>query len=582
LTALARAVDLAAERGTHIDLAAIPLDDARTYAMLGHGDTTGVFQLESTGMRDVVRRLKADRFEDIIAVVALYRPGPMENIPSYIARKHGTEPIDYLHPSLEGILKETFGIMIYQEQVMQIAQVLSGYTLGSADLLRRAMGKKIKSEMEAQRRHFVEGAIARDVPEGRAGLIFDQVNKFAEYGFNKSHAAAYALVAYQTAWMKANYPVEFLAASMTLDLGNTDKLNLFRQEVVRLGITLLPPDINRSRAGFTVEQQVDGSLAIRYALAAVKRVGATAIDSVVIERERGGPFASLAELAARLDARQLNKAQVENLAAAGAFDLLNANRRQCFEAAETIVHSAAAAAAERESGQSSLFGENSGLGSAALKLPEVADWPAMERLSHEFEAIGFYLSAHPLDTYGASLRRLEAVRHGDLGTWLRERATNRARLAGIVIDMRLKTSAKGNRFAVVQLSDTSGTYEVMVFSDTLAAVRDQLEPGRLVLLTVEVRREDEGLRLMAQKVEGLEAAAARAAGGLRVQVAGPEAVERLRQVLAAEPAGRGRVKLVLDLDSAEADVALPGAWALSAATRAAIAGLPGVTDVQEV
>ena len=280
LTVLSSTVRRLQERGVDIALDQLPLDDAKTFEMLCRADTTGVFQLESSGLRDVLKKLRPDRFEDIIAVVALYRPGPMDNIPSFIKRKHGEETPDYLHPSLEGILKETYGIMIYQEQVMQIAQILSGFSLGGADLLRRAMGKKIQAEMDAQRQNFVEGAVANDVDEGLAGRIFDQVAKFAGYGFNKSHAAAYALVAYQTAYLKANYPVEFFAASMSEDMGNTDKLGLFRAELDRTGIALLPPDINKSEVGFAVEKVSETESAVRYALAALKNVGAGAMDAV--------------------------------------------------------------------------------------------------------------------------------------------------------------------------------------------------------------------------------------------------------------------------------------------------------------
>src|SRR5438067_3752757 len=360
LTVLARCLDLLKARDVDLDLANLPLDDAKTYELLAHGDTVGVFQVEGAGVRDMLKKLRPDRFEDIIAVVSLYRPGPMENIPRYIAVKHGEEKADYLHPALEEILKETHGIMIYQEQVMQIAQVLAGYTLGGADLLRRAMGKKIQSEMDAQRKSFVEGAVARGVAPGKAEQIFDQMAKFAGYGFNKSHAAAYALVAYQTAYLKANYPVEFLAASMTLDLGNTDKLNHFRQELGRLGIALLPPDINRSDVAFAVEQDPKtGKPAIRYALAAVKGVGEQAMRDLVAERAKGGPqggaFRDLFDFAARLDARSFNRRQFESLVKAGAFECLDPNRAQCFAAADLLLRQASRAAEERETRQESLF-----------------------------------------------------------------------------------------------------------------------------------------------------------------------------------------------------------------------------------
>src|SRR5262249_29824877 len=352
--------------------------------------TVGVFQLESSGMRDYLRKLQPNRFEDIIAMNALYRPGPMENIPRYIAVKHGEEEPDYLHPEIEGILKETHGIMIYQEQVMQIAQVLAGYTLGGADLLRRAMGKKIQSEMDAQRKSFVEGTVGRGVAPGKAEQIFDEMAKFAGYGFNKSHAAAYGLVAYQTAYLKANYPVEFLAASMTLDLGNTDKLNHFRQELGRLQIPLLPPDINRSDVAFTVETDPKtDKAAIRYALAAVKGVGAQAMRELVAERNANGPYKDVFDFAWRLDTKSFNRRQFENLAKAGAFQSLNPNRAQTFAAAELLLRQASRAAEEREDGQHSLFaGIDAGF-AARPSLPVVPDWPPVEKLQNEFEAIGF-------------------------------------------------------------------------------------------------------------------------------------------------------------------------------------------------
>ncbi len=390
LTVLARAVELLKVRGIDIDLIHLPLDDAKTFQMLGHADVTGVFQLESGGMRDVLRRLKPDCFEDIIAVVALYRPGPMENIPAYINRKHGLEQPDYLHPLLEPILKETHGLMIYQEQVMQAARALAGYSLGGADLLRRAMGKKIKAEMDAQRRTFIDGALANGLNEGTASHIFEQMAKFAGYGFNKPHAAAYALVAYQTGYLKANHPVEFLAASMTLDLGNTDKLATYRQELSRLGIKLLPPDINRSEAVFAVEalpagegraggdphplpNPPPGSSAIRYALAAIRNVGQQAMAALVAEREKGGRFKDLADLAQRIDAKMLNKRQLENLVAAGALDGLNPNRAQSYKAVDLILKHASAAANDKDTSQTSLFG-GVDAPAARLSLPLETEW----------------------------------------------------------------------------------------------------------------------------------------------------------------------------------------------------------------
>jgi DNA polymerase-3 subunit alpha len=527
-------------------------------------------------MRDAIRKLKPDRFEDIIAMVALYRPGPMDNIPSFINRKHGKEEPDYLYPTLEPILKETYGIMIYQEQVMQIAQVLAGYSLGGADLLRRAMGKKIREEMEAQRKTFIDGAVAKGVGEDKAGQIFDQVNKFAGYGFNKSHAAAYALVAYQTAWLKANYPVEFFAASMTYDMGNTDKLNVFRQELNRLGIKLLPPDINKSEPTFGVERMSDDKLAVRYALAALKNVGFGPVESMVKARE-AGPFKSLEDFCERIDPKGLNKRQLENLVLAGTFDSLNPNRRQVFESVEQMLRQSNAAADARGSSQNSLFGDAA---SVRLSLPATLDWPPMERLQQEFSAIGFYLSAHPLDSYGMGLKRLQVVSFAEL---LQQRGVSRAKLAGIVVGRQERTSQKGNRYAFVQLTDASGLYEATVFSERLVEYRELLEPGRAILLTVDVRTEEENLRLMVAEAAGLDQAVAATAAGLRIYLRDPAPVSGIKQILDRAGRGKGKVQISLDLADFgwETSLTIKGGFAISGAVRSAIKAVPGVMDIQD-
>ena len=584
LSVLAQAQALIRERVSDFDLEAVPLDDPSTYTMLGKADTVGVFQLESSGMRDVLRRLRPDRFEDIIAVVALYRPGPMDNIPSYINRKHGEEQPDYLYPTLEGILKETYGIMIYQEQVMQIAQELAGYSLGGADLLRRAMGKKIKAEMEAQRESFVEGAVARGVPKQKAAEIFEQVNKFAGYGFNKSHAAAYALVAYQTAYLKANYPVEFLAASMTYDMNNTDKLNVFKQELDRLGIPLLPPDINRSGASFTVERKAEDAAAIRYALAAVKNVGEAAMEVLVEEREAKGAFPGLSDLAGRLDTQVINKRQLESLAAAGAFDSLHDNRHQVLKGAETLIRHATVAASERQSNQNSLFGAGEEGLEIRLELPPVEDWPSLERLQHEFDAIGFYLSAHPLDAYEESLERLKVLRYVDLEAADRDEPGFR-KLAGIIVGKQERTSRTSqNRFAFLQLTDASGVYEVVVFQDLLNKTRELLEAGQPLLLTVDVRRDNETLRLMAQDIQPLDQAVSQNTNGIKIFLKNSNALSDIRSLLDRESgrAGRGRVNLVLDLtDGREVELLLPKGCGVSPALRQAVKAVPGI-DIRDL
>ena len=585
LSVIARAAQLLRQRHIVFDINEIPLDDQATYEMLSRGETTGVFQLEGSGMRDVLRRLKPDRFEDIIAIVALYRPGPMDDIPKYINVKNGIEPADYLHPSLEPILKETFGIMVYQEQVMQIAQELSGYTLGGADLLRRAMGKKIREEMEAQRKGFIEGAIVRGVDAAQAAGIFDKVNKFAGYGFNKCHSAPYALIAYQTAFLKANYPVEFFAASMAYDLGNTDKLNVFRQELQRVGITLLPPDINRSEAAFTVETG-EGGIAIRYALAALKGVGAAAMKSLVEERMSHGRFQSLADFADRLDGRNLNKRQLESLAAAGAFDGLCPNRRQVFEAVEQIVRHASRAAEERASEQTSLFtalaSQDGGRAAAPLVLPAVADWPPMDRLKREFEAVGFYLSAHPLDTYGKTLERLGVIRAAEAFQRVAEGRLSRVRLAGTPIGKQERTSARGNRFAFLQLSDTSGVFEVTLFAETLSAARELIDQGAPLLIAADGRADGEQVRFTAQSIEALDKAAQNVGASLRIYVNCADPLTSLRHLLARESKGKGRIWLIAMAEGREIEIALHGHYGCSPQLRQAIRALPGIVEVEEV
>jgi DNA polymerase III subunit alpha len=584
LTVLARALDLLEKRGVRLDLANLPLDDRATFDLLTRADTGGVFQVEGAGVRDMLKKLKPDRFEDIIAVVSLYRPGPMENIPRYIAVKHGLEQPDYLHPQLEGILKETHGIMIYQEQVMQIAQVLAGYTLGGADLLRRAMGKKIKAEMDAQQDLFVKGALERGVDKKRAELIFDQMAKFAGYGFNKSHAAAYALVAYQTAYLKANHPVEFLAASMTLDMGNTDKLNQFRAELGALGIALLPPDINRSEVDFAVEQDPKtGNPAIRYALAAVKGVGAQAMHDLVAVRNTNGRFKDLFDFAQRLDAKSFNRRQFESLAKAGAFVSLNPNRAQTLAAADLLLRQASLAAEERTSKQESLFGGFDSSFVERPKLPVVEDWPPVEKLQHEFDAIGFYLSSHPLDPYGKSLERAGILSLAELPAAMAANSSTRFRLAGIVVGKKERTSARGNRFAFVQLSDTSGVFEITVFSDVLATSRELLDGGQPLIVTIDVRSEEQSLRLTAQKIEPLDKVVAHAAAGMKVFVGAEEALARLKGLFQREAVGgRGRVTVVLDLPSSEVEIALPGGFRVDPRIRAAVKSLPGIIDVHDI
>ncbi len=530
LTVLQTALELIKKRGIEIDLLALPLDDKPTYQLLTRGDTVGIFQFESAGMRDSLRKLKPDCLEDLVALGALYRPGPMDNnIPTYINRKHGREKLDCLHPMLEPVLKETYGVIIYQEQVQKIAQVMAGYTLGGADLLRRAMGKKIKEEMDAQRAKFVEGAQANNVDKSQASFIFDLVAKFAGYGFNKAHAAAYALIGYQTAYLKANYPVEFIAASMTLDMHNTDKLAIFREDAVRLGIDILPPDINKSEASFGVES-VEEKLVIRYALGALKGVGLQAMHQLVEERKSNGPLKDIFDVFQRVDSRVLNKRQLESMVRAGVFDSVNPNRKAVYESIEVLMAYSHNLAEERATNQINLFGdatENQTL-PALSKSP---DWPPLERLEQEFSAVGFYLSAHPLEGYLMTLKKMNVTPSSHLAEKFGKDYT-KVNLAGIVTAVKYKVSDKG-RFAFVQLSDPSGVYEVSVFNEQLLNnSRELLEAGTLVLIHAEGKRDDSGPRVIAQDIKPLQEMTKNILSkSLDIYLDSPEPVARIRELI---------------------------------------------------
>jgi DNA polymerase III subunit alpha len=581
LTTLAITVAMLARRGMHIDLAAIPLDDQKTFETLGRGETVGVFQVESAGMRKALVEMRADRFEDIIALVALYRPGPMANIPVYCARKLGDEPAHYIHPNIEPVLKETFGVIIYQEQVMQIAQVLSGYTLGEADMLRRAMGKKIKSEMDAQRARFVSGAVERGLEKAKADEIFDLLAKFADYGFNKSHAAAYALIAYQTAYFKANYPVEFLAASMTLDKSNTDKLAEFRNEAQRLGIRVEPPSINRSGIDFDVHVGADGTASIRYALSAVKGAGQAQVAAIVAARA-DRPFLSLADFARRINPREVNKKVIENLAAAGAFDDIERDRARAFAATEPMLALANRTAGDRQAGQRQLFGESEA--EVALSIPGVAPWLASDRLNKELEAVGFFLSGHPLDDYAAVLHRLKLERWAVFAHDVKTRGAGAARLAAIVLDRQERRTKSGSKLGIVNLSDDSGRYEAILFQEGLSQYRDLLERGSAVLVTLEARLEGEDVRARITTVEPLDEAARRVQKGVRIFLRDDRPLGsiaerlKLREDLRAE--GEVSLILILDQQHSEVEVKLPGRYPVTPQVAAAIKAVPGVVSVE--
>jgi DNA polymerase-3 subunit alpha len=524
-------------------------------------------------MRDLLRKMRPDHINDLVALVALYRPGPMDSIPKYIACKRGKEKPEYLHASLEPILNETFGVMTYQEDVMRIARELGGYTMGQADLLRRAMGKKIPAEMAKHREIFIKGASEKGILPSIADQIFEQAAKFAGYGFNKGHAAAYAQVAFQTAYLKANYPVEFLAASMTLDAGSTDRLNIFRQEAQRLGIRVLPPDINRSESVFACDAE---KKVIYYALAAVKGVGRQAMDHVVAQREAEGPFRSLADFARRLDSKLVNKRAFESLVRAGAFEGLSANRRQLVESSDAILNDAARNTRERETGQSTLFGDTPA--AEELRLAPIEDWLPHERLGEEFGAIGFYLSGHPLDGYESALKRLGAVTYAALQED-RRRSGFRAVLAGTLIRKQERRGRNDQPYGFLSLSDPTGMFEVMMFSEVLVASRPLLEAGKSILLTVVADWVDDELKLRALSVADLDKAAADAGEGLRIYLDDTRSLNAIAGQL--RQTGKGLVTLVVPGTAGqEVEIKLRDRQQVTAAIRNAIKSLPGVAAVE--
>ncbi|MDX1821819.1 MAG: DNA polymerase III subunit alpha [Paracoccaceae bacterium] len=608
LTVIQNAVDLIKGQGRHLhiradgvqlydppegaidDIGAIPLDDEATYKLYASAKTVAVFQVESSGMMDALRRMKPTCIEDIVALVALYRPGPMENIPTYCEVKNGLKPLESIHPSIDHILKETQGIIVYQEQVMEIAQVMAGYSLGGADLLRRAMGKKIAEEMAKERPKFEKGAMSNGVDKKKASEVFDLLEKFANYGFNKSHAAAYAVVSYQTAWLKANHPVEFMAGVMNCDSHLTDKLSTYAEEVRRgMGITIVPPCVNRSEAGFTVQ---DGKLV--YALGALKNVGMEAMRMITAaRRDEGGrekPFVTLFDFARRVDLKRVGKRPLEMLARAGAFDMLDANRRRVFEALDALVGYSAAIHEQKASNQVSLFGD------AGDDLPEprllpVADWQALERLEEEHKAIGFYLSGHPLDDYLPALKRRKVMTLAELQQKAERDGGAIGKVGVLVSALQERKSGRGTRFFRMNISDpTSQVSGIAMFCDDFDAARRVFDQTHQVVMTLEARFNEGQFDPVGRSVVAMEGVVAEAgATGLRIFIEDAGAIATVASVLAQASEAqrnlpRGPVMLCL------MDPGLPGEteidtgqeFPLNPQIKGAIRSLPGVMEVQEV
>tara|TARA_R110000765_G_scaffold72580_10_gene141704 strand:- start:156710 stop:160072 length:3363 start_codon:yes stop_codon:yes gene_type:complete len=578
LTVIDRALKLIRRDGRDVGPEWQSLDDQATYDLMASGETLGVFQLEGAGMRDTLKKVRPHNLEDVIAIISLYRPGPMENIPVYVQGKDDPSSVVYQHPDLKPVLEATYGVPVYQEQVMRMAQEIAGYSLGEADLLRRAMGKKKVEEMIAQRKRFVEGAAEqKGMEEKLANDIFDTMEKFAGYGFNKSHAAAYALIGYHTGYLKRHFPVEFLAASMSLDIGNTDKLAAFFQETKRLKIPVLAPDVNASTADFDVR---DG--AVVYALGALKGVGLEAMKHVVEIREKDGLFADLYDFAERVDPRHVNKKAFESLSKAGAFDYMDANRSKVLESAPLLANLAVSAAQDRQGGQGGLFAE----AEPALRpvLPKVKAWNGQQKLDQEFKSIGFYFSGHPLDDVLEGLDRERVT----LAMEVQDRASDGKPLEmiGVVRARSDKPARNGGKFAFLTLSDPSGEVEMMVFPETLSQNYDLLQVGNAVAITVGVKRNAEEIKLNAERVLKLEAARlSKAMGALKIRLAVGAYVGDLAGVVGhlakLQDLEKGELLIEMPLEDGRiVTLKLPSTYTIGLSAQRALKEAPGVERVE--
>lgn len=580
LTVIDRALKFIRRDGADVGPEWETLDDAATYELMASGHTLGVFQLEGQGMRDTLRKVRPGNIEDVIAIISLYRPGPMDNIPVYVAGKEDPQTVTYQHPDLQPILEATYGVPVYQEQVMRMAQEIAGYSLGEADLLRRAMGKKKLEEMVAQRRRFIDGAAERKgIDEHLANQIFDTMEKFAGYGFNKSHAAAYALIGYQTAYLKCHFPVAFLAASMSLDLHNTDKLAAFFQEARRLKIPVMSPDVNASMADFDVR---DG--AIVYALGALKGVGPEAMSHMVLERDAGGAFRDLHDFSERVDPRNVNRKCIEQLARAGAFDRLEPSRARAFAAAPVLAAAAVASAEDRAGGQGGLFGDTE----PAMRptLPQASAWNMQQKLDEEFSAIGFYFSGHPLDDVLDGLEEGRITLSIDVaGQAMDGRPLE---LIGVVRQRVEKPARSGGKFAFLTLSDPTGEVELSVMPEILMEVRDMLEPGAAVVVTADVRRREDEIRLSVRRVQPIERARiGKKAPALSVRLERGAKIEGLAAIAArlkaAPGADRGTIYVRLTTQCGRAvTLRLPDTYATGLEALRALKTAPGVARVDHL
>ena len=585
LSVLQRGVQMLEKIGVNVDLENLGDDDPAVYELLQRSDTVGVFQLESEGMRRTLSAVKPTNFGDIIALVSLYRPGPMDNIPMFGRRKNGEEKIEYPHPLLEPVLNETYGIFVYQEQVMQAAQILAGYSLGEADLLRRAMGKKIQAEMDAQRERFVSGCAQHDINPEYANELFDLIDKFAGYGFNKSHAAAYALLAYQTAWMKPYHPEALFAASMCFDMHQTDKLAIFVDDMRRMEVRCLPPCINASSAEFAVEEDGDG-LAVRYALAGLKNVGEKAMEGVAEERTENGLFKDLDDFAGRADPAQINRRSLENLAASGAFDSVEPNRGAIAAAAELLLATATSARDARESGQGGLFAEGGEVDIAHIRLDPDASWSVGEIMVHEKEAFGFYFAAHPVSQFQAIAESHGAKSHGELllTGHIPEGTRRPGKMAAMIEGVRWRESRRGKRFVMVECSDATGQFSASCFEDGVAEqLAEWGKEAACLLLDVEMDMPagEDTPRFAIRSAKPLEGLSNVTRLKMSMEVQKESAIQELAHLLGSLQGGR--CELIIRTPTANgrpADIKLGGKFLLDAEVKSQLSDIEGVSNVE--
>ncbi|HAG50219.1 MAG TPA: DNA polymerase III subunit alpha [Deltaproteobacteria bacterium] len=580
LTVIDKTVRLVKEgRGEELDIDNLKLDDIETYRLLSSGNTNGIFQLESSGVKELLRKLKPETFEDVMSVVALYRPGPLQSgmVDDFIKRKHGKSPIKYELPQLKDMLSNTYGVIVYQEQVMEIAKVLAGCSPGDADVLRKAMGKKLPEEMVVQREKFIEGAKKNKIEQKKAEKIFDLMANFAGYGFNKSHSAAYALIAYQTAYLKAHYPVEFMAAQLTSEMADTDKVIKYIGECRDMGIEILPPDINESRNDFTVTSPFiplteggsflspsgGGRGRIRFGLAAIKNVGIAAIDVILKARDEGGPFASIVDCCSRIDARKVNRRVIESLIKCGAFDSTGAKRAQLMASLDKVMNISQNIQRERANGQISIFnaisGTRGGETAALIDLPSIEEWSEAELLSHEKEALGFYITSHPLTKYVDEIKYLASTDTDEMKERQDEASVS---IAGIVTTVKETTTKKGDRMAFVTLEDLKGSVEVIVFSDVYKNAASYLSGDAPILVKGKVDKGEENVKLIASSVALLEQVKKAIVNTVHINIksdtikAESDFMEGVKKLLTAYP-GNSPVYIHLLLSDREVVIAAP-------------------------